>query len=321
MAKPFESQVEEIKAMKHVDNMLQKVVKPEYIMPIVGGEGIAVNAGYYEDPTVIPLDEKMQYSKVLGMGQGEPRVTLDLTKEDIDVMKSKADVAMLRDFDTWVVTQLGASGLTAEEKRQWLKEIYPQFLERMEKACHYVIENEHKYKKMQLTNPQSLEDMVWMYFFEKYAMLDGSNFDFMDILNGVYPKAGANAANNTERQARMAFERGLFNSKKRFMDYMIEFYMNRPWAEQAAPGGPREFNPPNTGDMLRGWAMPGHGRKNYPSWGYTSDPIQGLTTGRRAVIRGLYTPEGRAAIGEEQYGRLEEAKQIFRQSGARFAND
>jgi hypothetical protein len=159
------------------------------------------------DPSVM---EKVKYSALLTGKEPEVRTTID--QEDIDILKRKAYITLIRDFDRWVIKDfLGA--LDSETKKAWLRETYPSFFTRQVETMKKLNDVKAKYEILKIEGPETIEDLYFMFTYENLAAQDTFkhsilNSDFYGITSE--PDAAKMASFATKQ-----FERGMFNLYER----------------------------------------------------------------------------------------------------------
>lgn len=223
-----------------VDRNIQKVIKKvdkkliDGIVPVIP---VSSGVGAPEAPAMVdgdksepPISEKLRYAETLLPAGHKPlQIQTEITQKDIDIIKRKAYVATLRDFDDWLIkTYLG--GVNDQVKRAWLLEVYPGWFERQTEAISKLNDVKKKYELMKIDGPKSIEDIYFMYVYER----DLHNYDgslaymsqkgILGIMspNDYYAAAGQDPAkpNATEAETfyQKSFERGLFNTRKRNLE-------------------------------------------------------------------------------------------------------
>lgn len=207
----------DLKSLKSVDRQLENAINPEEIVPVHGdGRSGLYGPGYYKEDTVIPVTDKYTHARLLGSA---PEIVTPLTTEDVKIMKDKAYVATLRDFDDWVVnTYLQGLPLTEPAKKDWLRQVYPEFFERQVEAVKAIHDMKAKYDKLCVEGAKTIEDMYFMYMFEKENLIDFSTSSPQATkIGGLYQYNQEGVDDIMESHSRSAFERGVFNSRERFL--------------------------------------------------------------------------------------------------------
>lgn len=291
----------DLKSLKSVDRRLENAINPAEIVPVHGdGKNALYGPGYYKEDTVIPVVEKYTHTGLLG---SLANVVAPLTTEDVKIMKDKEYVATLYDFDNWVVNKyLQGLPLNEPEKRDWLRQVYPEFFERQVEAVKAIHDMKAKYDKLCVEGAKTIEDMYFMYMFEKENLIDFSTSSPQSLaVDGLYTNIES-VDNTFAENSPKAFERGVFNTRERFLklynEAMLAGWPNPTGALWNNTIPDREYdyprrwyrNPtkqePNKADMLPvGKHLPSVRRMKVN--GTTRPHIHGFTTAKQKVEGGI----------------------------------
>lgn len=212
-----------ISKLKGVDNMLERQINPKYVVPVVSGRNPPYGPGYYEDKQILPIEDKVHYAPaLLGESGNDPEITTEITNEDVKKMKNKAYIATLRDFDRWVVEYMEGLGLDQPQKKEWLRNVYPEFFERQVEAMKMLHDAQAKYEKLCVEGARTIEDMYFMYMFEKENLMDHSTQDgsAQNELGGLYD---GRVDIDMDTIGNVAFERGIWNTRKRLVSMLTQW--------------------------------------------------------------------------------------------------
>ena len=252
-AKNVDSEV--VSAMKQVDSQIGKMDTP--IVPVNAGtsgpQHPSVVGGDHKEASIV---QKAQYMPLLmpeSVGQPIP-IEMNITKEDIQTLKKKADIATLRDFDKWVVSTFCAD-MTVPQTKAWLHEIYPEWFDRQVDAVNDLNDVKKKRELMRIHGPQTIQDIYFMYQYDRalknnidsnislaskglLGLMDNEDLERIRKLTG------------NDTQFRQSFERGIFNTRKRnfemFNTWLTKFMYNGSIMENgqmyATGYNPTEFN-------------------------------------------------------------------------------
>jgi hypothetical protein len=236
-----------IQSFKAIDDMIGRHVQPGSIVPVRAGTEPPYHAGVYADGKTPFLEDVSRFEKVLAGTQHMDYVT-PLTMQDVEAMKDKAYVATLWDFDRWVVDDVMRSlPLTEPQKKAWLRETYPEFFDRQVEAMKLLEDLQSKYDKLIVTGPESLEDMIFMFFFEKEMRIKHTSSKYAAARDVNLPH-GLTSFQTAPTAAwiRSAFERGIWNSRKRFLELFKTFTLDSSQPDYSDGAiNTRPYNQPN----------------------------------------------------------------------------
>lgn len=238
-----------ISKMKRVDSTLAAGTKA--IVPVTAGVLQPHHPAIMEDTHDIPISEKLEALPFLS--QENVRIDTEITQEDIDTIKKKAYVATLRDFDRWLINDY-LKGVDDQVKKAWLLDVYPEWFDRQKEAIDSLNDVKKKYELLRLEGPTTLEEIYFMYAFERDASsYEGSIAHY--ALNGIL---GASSAADVKTKlglkddqydpfVQKSFERGLFNTRKRFNQMFKQWMLvyNNDTAAMATDRPPI-YGPSNT---------------------------------------------------------------------------
>jgi hypothetical protein len=208
-----------ISKMKNVDRMLAD--EAIAVIPVAAGMNEPHHPTMIKDERTIPVSEKLMAAGYLGINKRDIKIDAEITQEDIDTIKRKSYVATLRDFDRWLIEDY-LGGVDDQVKKAWLLEVYPEWFERQKEAIDQLNDVKRRYEIMRIEGPTTLEDIYFMFKFEQDKdTYEGSiaNYALSGIL-GAVPKTSF----GSEEVVQKSFERGLFNTRKRFNE-MFRIWM------------------------------------------------------------------------------------------------
>ena len=219
-----------VKSFKGVDRMLGKVVGRDEIVPVTGSEQTA-HPGAYLHRQEVPLSEKNRL--VTTFTAIEPELTSTITDKDVEIMKDKAYMATLYDFDEWVAKRVANLDLSTPEKYAWVRDIYPEWFQRKINAINDLQDAKAKYEKLCIDGPSTIQDLFYMYRFDQFQkdipfaaekLKNRDAMAFMSLSTG--PPAGEGGEQVQARAdfatyKKLAFQRGVMNPRKRILDYVF----------------------------------------------------------------------------------------------------
>lgn len=222
------------KTMKRVDNKLLNMTAN--INPVDAGVTGPVHPTLVDgDKSEPPVLEKVRYARML-TGQ-DPRIDTVIKDEDIEIIKRKAYITTLKDFDRWLIKEY-LGDVTDLNKRAWLRDVYPKWFERQQEAMEKLNDVKRKYEIMKIEGPITLEDIYFMYMYEKDlsryggSLVNMSNKKVLGLMSedeyrsaASETEAAATTTDKADKYYRKSFERGLFNSRKRTLDMAREMVL------------------------------------------------------------------------------------------------
>lgn len=200
---------ETISSLRNVDRSItRQLPAPVAVVHEADTGGTAGPASYKHSPQPTVTERAALANEI-----GRPaRIQVAVTDEDVKRAEEKAWLRVLWDFDTWVVKGY-LQGLDGPAKKDWLKRHYPELFERMEEAINALNEAKAKYEKMKLDKINSLEDMWFMYTFERdVPFMENHIFSMMNSILGIEVQ-GKTGVPFTQNEA---FARGVWNIRRRF---------------------------------------------------------------------------------------------------------
>lgn len=270
-----------IAALKSVDAMIDRQYHPTEAVDVFSGAGGLHGISTYTDKGVLPIEEKWRYSHILGT---TPQIHTTISDEDVEKMKHKAYVATLRDFDRWVVDYMHGLPLDAPQKKDWLKSVYPEFFERQVEAMKLLEDARERYDKLNVEGAYTIPDMYFMFMFEQEKLLANSTQDF-EVAAGLY--ATDNTLAEVDEVADLAFERGIWNTRKRFMNMFTAFNLQSDSGDRPYRLGPQPAL--HEGHRTRG------GRSRHPQRPVAMrEPMEGVELKRGEDLVDEGKPPGRA---------------------------
>ena len=149
-------------------------------------------AGASAFPAQYPMPKTMKYLKKIGLlksvqppGADLPAgvlTTVPFTDGDAKTAEDAAHALRWVDFSDWLASKVD---LDDPQKSNWLKSIVPAFFEEREKRIREIAEAQTKYAVLGVNQPQSLEDLTFLYEVDRNPELRQL------ILNPIGPRAQA----------------------------------------------------------------------------------------------------------------------------------
>lgn len=197
---------------KAVDDRTQNLVPNR--LGVTGPDSV-VDVGKHPTP---PVTEKLQYLPLLVPGK-TPVIHTEVTQEDIDIIKHKRYIALLRDFDHWLIN-VYMGGLDTEVKRAWLRNACPEWFQRQNEAIDLIHDVKRKYDILRGANENqlSVEDCYFMFRYERELKYKFNEYTAMNLANSNQLGVFYQEQEPDALQVQTAFERGLFNTRRRFYE-------------------------------------------------------------------------------------------------------
>jgi len=220
---------ETIRMFKEEDAKLDSVL--QYVVPVSHGSGGVHGPAYYPHKKEPAIWEKQDYAKLLiPNAQIQPR--LEITDEDIQVMKDKAYRATEWDFNNYVGEMLKPNESPAN--KAFLHKIYPEWFTKQTQAIENWHDTKKRIEKLQIMGPKSKEDLFMLYRlgFTQNGGIGSANEhtqgQFRPLIkqvNDPAPTVGQNM--QSAREIRANFQRGIFNTDRKTLTAKSMQYGNR----------------------------------------------------------------------------------------------
>ena len=160
------------------------------------------------------IAEKLRYANILTGKDSAPSIKAELKDSDIAILKKKAYLRTLVDFDRWITRDYLPQGLDSQVIKNWLHEVYPEWFERQAEQIAKMNDVKKTYEIMRIEGPKTIEDLYFMYQFNKAAETHlGSNLAIITTNNCNIPFT-SDAYGNEQ------FDRGIFNMRRRLYEWL-----------------------------------------------------------------------------------------------------
>jgi hypothetical protein len=174
----------------------------------------------YQHSKEAPLATKARLADILSETKAE--VQVPVTDEDVKRMKEKAQLATLWDFDKWVAETF-LKGASEPARKAWLKKYYPEFFDRQIEAMKKLNDAKERYEKILIDQPHNLADLWFRYTYERdYEYFQTSTMEAQNMMLGLVKTEHGPESDAFELRAftgNEAFQRGVWNSRKQFVDW------------------------------------------------------------------------------------------------------
>jgi hypothetical protein len=218
-----------IEMMRREDAKIEDMI--DFVTPVSRG-GNEYGPMIYSDKKEPSAWEKQTYSQILTGREAQPIV--EVTQEDVNILKNKAYRATEKDFNDYVGNLLRPDENPAN--KAFLHKIYPEWFSQQKKAIETWHDTQKRIQSLLIVGPKNEEDLFLLYRLG-YGSADpaeakqlgkkttnvGYNKQLLDSLDvskrpQVRYSSGASDAEFISDKRMNDFQRGVFNTNKRKLE-------------------------------------------------------------------------------------------------------